>query len=273
MPTNDTASAIPQVYTAINRVQASLATEGITKDRKNQQQGYSFRGIDDVYNAISGLMAMHHLCMLPRHSERTVETRQSKAGGDLFFVSVRSDFDLICALDGSRHTVTTYGEAMDSADKATNKAMSAAMKYACLQAFQIPTQGDNDADNVTHEPRAQNGARQSSQPSQESRSQTSTAKNGTGSTSKTAADAPMKPTTAWITEATHSRLESYRKTEEGEKVVQALLAHWKLKDFNELIESEAQKAISWIAEEIKEVALMRAASNSKKNSPSNHHAA
>jgi hypothetical protein len=38
---------------------------------------------------------------------------------------------------------------MDMADKATNKAMSAAYKYACLQAFCIPTEGDNDADAST----------------------------------------------------------------------------------------------------------------------------
>jgi hypothetical protein len=44
-----------------------------------------------------------------------------------------------------------YGEAMDSGDKATNKAMSAAYKYACMQAFSIPTEGDNDADAHTHE--------------------------------------------------------------------------------------------------------------------------
>ena len=45
----------------------------------------------------------------------------------------------------------TFGEAMDSGDKATNKAMSAAYKYAALQAFAIPTEGDNDTENHTHE--------------------------------------------------------------------------------------------------------------------------
>lgn len=40
---------------------------------------------------------------------------------------------------------------MDSGDKATNKAMSAAYKYAAFQAFAIPTEGDNDADGSTHE--------------------------------------------------------------------------------------------------------------------------
>jgi hypothetical protein len=40
---------------------------------------------------------------------------------------------------------------MDTSDKATNKAMSAAYKYAALQAFAIPTEGDNDADSHTPE--------------------------------------------------------------------------------------------------------------------------
>jgi hypothetical protein len=39
---------------------------------------------------------------------------------------------------------------MDSGDKATNKAMSAAYKYAAFQAFSIPTESDNDADASTH---------------------------------------------------------------------------------------------------------------------------
>jgi hypothetical protein len=58
---------------------------------------------------------------------------------------------LVSAEDGSKHTARTFGEAMDSGDKATNKAMSAAYKYMAFQTFAIPTEGDNDADNHTHE--------------------------------------------------------------------------------------------------------------------------
>ena len=56
-----------------------------------------------------------------------------------------------CLFTAFAEFVTTYGEAMDSGDKATNKAMSAAYKYAAMQAFCIPTEGDNDADATTHE--------------------------------------------------------------------------------------------------------------------------
>lgn len=139
------------IYKAINAVQAALAREGISKDRSNQQQGYKFRGIDDVYNALAPLLAAHGLCILPRCTERVCVERVNAKGTALFYVTVCVEFDFVASEDGSKHTVTTYGEAMDSGDKATNKAMSAAYKYAAMQAFSIPTEGDNDADAVTHE--------------------------------------------------------------------------------------------------------------------------
>lgn len=140
-----------KVYAAINAVQAALAVDGIGKDRKNVQQGYSFRGIDDVYNALAPLLAKHGLCVLPRILTRQCEERTTAKGGVLFYVTVEAEFDFVSAEDGSTHVVRTFGEAMDSGDKATNKAMSAAYKYAAFQAFAIPTEGDNDADNQTHQ--------------------------------------------------------------------------------------------------------------------------
>ena len=146
-----------KVYQAINRVQSALSKTGITKDRTNTQgSGYKFRGIDDVYNAIAPLLAEHGLCILPRVLPRTCEERTSKSGGALFYVTVEAEFDFVAAEDGSKHTCKTFGEAMDSGDKATNKAMSAAYKYAAFQAFSIPTESDNDADAKTHEVAAKN---------------------------------------------------------------------------------------------------------------------
>ncbi len=141
-----------KVYAAINAVQRALAVTGISKSRRNTQgSGYMFRGIDDVYQAISPLLAEHGLCIVPRFVARQCEERQSKAGGALFYVTVEAEFDFISAEDGSKHTARTFGEAMDSGDKATNKAMSAAYKYAAFQTFAIPTEGNPDADAETHE--------------------------------------------------------------------------------------------------------------------------
>ena len=144
------------VYQLIAAVAAEIAQEGISKNRKNQQQGYNFRGIDDVYNALAPVIAKHGLVILPRCLSRELTERSSSKGGVIFSVTVEAEFDFVSSHDSSKHTVKTYGEAMDSADKATNKAMSAAYKYAAFQTFCIPTEGDNDADAVTHQvaPRA-----------------------------------------------------------------------------------------------------------------------
>lgn len=139
------------VYTAIVEVIAAMSKEGIAKGRKNAQQGWSFRGIDDVYNALAPMLAAAGLCVLPRVMSRSVTEQPSKSGGTLFYVVLEVEYDFVSAKDGSKHTCRSVGEAMDSGDKATNKAMSAAFKYAAMQAFCIPTEGDHDSENQTHE--------------------------------------------------------------------------------------------------------------------------
>jgi hypothetical protein len=145
-------SEAPHVYTCIAAVSAEIARTGISKDRKNEQQHYKFRGIDDVYNALAPLISKHGLVIIPRILSRAVVERQTQKGGTLFYVTVEAEFDFVSAKDGSKVTARSYGEAMDSADKATNKAMSAAYKYTAFQTFCIPTEGDNDADAHTQEP-------------------------------------------------------------------------------------------------------------------------
>jgi hypothetical protein len=141
-----------EVYKAIADVAGELAESGISKSSKNQQQGFMFRGIDAVYNTLAPLLAKHKLVILPRCIERECVERTTAKGGVLFSVTIKAEFDMVSALDGSKHTIATYGEAMDSGDKATNKAMSAAYKYAAFQAFCIPTEETaHDADAETHQ--------------------------------------------------------------------------------------------------------------------------
>lgn len=142
----------PKVYAAISAVMATMASEGISKDRRNQQQGYSFRGIDDIYNALGRVLADNKLLILPRVIDKEREERATAKGGMLMYTILTVEFDLVSAEDGSHHTIRMIGEAMDSADKSSNKAQSAALKYAALQVFMIPTEGDNDADSSTHAP-------------------------------------------------------------------------------------------------------------------------
>lgn len=141
----------PQVYAAISAVQQDISKTGIAKDKKTSGGArFNFRGIDDVYNAISPLLAKHGLVVAPRYADREVIERKSNNGGALFYTTITGNFDFISAADGSCHTVTTFGEAMDSGDKGTNKAMAIAHKYAILQVFAIPTETTDDPDAYTH---------------------------------------------------------------------------------------------------------------------------
>ena len=147
MPESNQSPKPVKVFQAINAVQADLAKQGIGKGQTNQFDGYNFRGIDDVYNVLGPVLAKHQLCVLPRITQREEVERQSAKGQMMLHVTIFAEFDIISAEDGSMHTASTWGEAMDRGDKATNKAMSAAFKYLMFETFCIPTQGQNpDAD-------------------------------------------------------------------------------------------------------------------------------
>ena len=139
----------PRVYAAIAAVARACGRRGIAKQRTNVDDGYAFRGIDDIYAALNPLFARHRLCMLPRMLERGSSSYRLANGELIFSTWVRAAFDFVSVTDGSRHSVETFGEATDAGDKGTNKAMSAAFKYAAMQSFSIPVAGSTDADATT----------------------------------------------------------------------------------------------------------------------------
>lgn len=142
-----------EVYKAIASIIGEMSKVGIAKNSKNKQQGFNFRGIDAVYNALAPMLASHELMILPRVLSRDVTEKATRNGGTLFYVVCECEFDFVSAKDGSKHTVKVFGEAMDSGDKATNKAMSIALKYAAFQTFFIPTEvNTQDPDAQCHEP-------------------------------------------------------------------------------------------------------------------------
>lgn len=132
-------SNAPQIYKAMQGVMKDVCAQGIGKDSQNKDQGFKFRGIEAAMNALAPLLVKHGIVCVPKHGKCQRFDRQTKSGGTLSFVTTESQFDLICVEDGSKVTVETLGEGMDSSDKSTNKAMSAAFKYALFQAFVVPT--------------------------------------------------------------------------------------------------------------------------------------
>ncbi len=133
-----------EIVAALAAIQGEVGVVG--KTRKNPQQGYSFRGIDDVVAAVQELQAKHGVVCAPRVVERERETVQTKSGGTMASVRLLVEHHFF-AKDGSCVVVTTLGEAMDSGDKASNKAMSAALKYALTELYMIPTyEADRDTE-------------------------------------------------------------------------------------------------------------------------------
>jgi hypothetical protein len=137
-----------KIFEAMSGVMADMQAVG--KDQKNQQQGFKYRGIDQVYNALHPLLAKHKVFTTPEVLDKHREERTNKNGTILAFVTMRIKYTFWCE-DGSSVSCTVEGEGMDSGDKASNKAMAIAHKYALLQTFCIPTEDMSDPDAEVYE--------------------------------------------------------------------------------------------------------------------------
>jgi hypothetical protein len=137
------------IYTLINKVMSDVG--GVEKNSKNTAQGYSFRGIDDLYAALQPPLVKYGVFYVTNveHVEQT--TRESRQGGLLTCTVLTVSFTFY-APDGSSIVVRTVGESMDGGDKSCSKAMSTALKYALLQLFCIPTSEPKDTEHDSPEP-------------------------------------------------------------------------------------------------------------------------
>ena len=117
----------------------------IGKTKQNTKQNYKFRGIDDVMNKLQPIFAKYKLFVVPDVLEQTREERKTSTGGTLLYSICKIKYTFY-AEDGSHVEATVIGEGMDSGDKASNKAMAIAFKYALFQVFCIPTEELKDPD-------------------------------------------------------------------------------------------------------------------------------
>ena len=139
-----------KIYTAIVEIMDDIKSIG--KDRYNKMQSYSFRGIDDVYNALQQALIKHKVFCVPTVRSVKREDGVSAKGTPLKYTVVDVDYEFTSAEDCSSVKISMSGEAMDSGDKSLNKALSAAYKYACFQLFCIPTENEShDSEEDTYE--------------------------------------------------------------------------------------------------------------------------
>lgn len=138
-----------KIYSAICTAMAEIGAIG--KDSKNQQQDFMYRGVDAVTNALNPVLIKNHIFVVPEVMEQMREERQTKSGGNLLYSILKVKYTFY-ADDGSNISAIVTGEGMDSGDKASNKAMSVAFKYACFQVLCIPTEEMKDPDADAPEP-------------------------------------------------------------------------------------------------------------------------
>lgn len=135
---------LPNVHQAIAHAMALVRAVG--KWGQNKDQGYAFRSIDHFMTALNPAMAKAGVHVVPKVLQRIVDDSHVTGGGKVLrWVDVEMRFRFY-GPDGSHVDAVTWGEARDSSDKATNKAMTGAFKYAIMQTFMVPTQDLQDAD-------------------------------------------------------------------------------------------------------------------------------
>lgn len=132
-------------------VQACIAAvmedvQAVKKSDKNTQQGFNFRGIDAVVNAVGPALRKHGVLVLPKVEEfnyGSVEVGKNRT--PMGHVTLVVEYQFV-GPEGDSLSAKVAGEAMDSGDKATAKAMSVAFRTALLQALALPTdEPDPDA--------------------------------------------------------------------------------------------------------------------------------
>lgn len=121
----------------------------VAKNDKNQAQGFKFRGIDAVMNAVGPAFRKHGCFIVPEILEKEAVQVPSKNGGALNVVRLTVAYTIYDAEGGSL-TGIVASEAFDSGDKSTAKALSVAMRSFLLQVLCLPTD-EPDPDQSSYE--------------------------------------------------------------------------------------------------------------------------
>ena len=137
-----------QIYQALTAINKEV--EAIKKDQTNTQQGFKYRGIDQVMNDLHSLFAKHEVLITSEVLNSFREERVNKNGTCLIWTIIDYKFTFT-ANDGTTISSTARGEAMDSGDKGSNKCISVALKYVLFNMFLIPTEEMKDPDAESHD--------------------------------------------------------------------------------------------------------------------------
>lgn len=150
-----TATDAPPIHHALAAVMAEVQAVG--KDSVNRDQGFNFRGIDAVVNAVGPVLRKHGVIVTPHVEAIEYDAAPTRSGGRINTCRVRVRYTFTGPA-GDSLSCLVAGEAFDSGDKSTAKAMSVAFRVALLQALALPThEPDPDLDTYDAQPGRHNG--------------------------------------------------------------------------------------------------------------------
>lgn len=132
----ETTDTKPTVVEALLAVMEDVQAVG--KRDRNSQQGYNFRGIDAVVNAVGPAFRKHGVIAVPAKSEARYRDVQTSTGKPSRECTVTVTYRFYGPA-GDFIETEVPGESMDFGDKGAPKAMSVAYRIALLQALCIPT--------------------------------------------------------------------------------------------------------------------------------------
>jgi hypothetical protein len=123
----------------------------VRKEQRNTAQGggFNFRGVDDVVNAVSPAFRNHGVTVAPKLLSHEFTGIPVSGGRTASRALVIVEYTFT-GPEGDTMTATVPGEAFDTGDKATAKAMSVAFRTALLQALALPTD-EPDPDAASYE--------------------------------------------------------------------------------------------------------------------------
>lgn len=136
------------IFESITSIMGELGA--VAKTSKNQSQGFMYRGIDAVMNALNPLLAKYKVFVVPEVLEHAREERTNSSGKNVLYSIAKVKYTFY-AEDGSNVSSVVVGEGCDFGDKSMNKALAIALKYCFFQTFCIPTEEMVDPDAECHE--------------------------------------------------------------------------------------------------------------------------
>lgn len=139
------AEAVP-VHVAWARVMADVQSISKADQRSDTGGRYAFRGVDRVVNAVGPALRRHGVLVLPTQI-LSVDYRESRTSNNKVMqdVAVRVQWTVVGPTGDQLPPMESAGQATDTSDKGTAKAVSVAQRVLFLTALHIPTQ-DPDVD-------------------------------------------------------------------------------------------------------------------------------